>query len=147
MELRLLKKQDVKQLIQLCELHATFEKTSYDSTNKSELLVTYFLDDSNAAKCIVAEENDILVGYATFMKQFSTWDASYYIYLDCLFFKEEIRGQGLGTKMMQKIKMYAITEKCDMIQWQTPNFNTKAIDFYQKIGAKSKLKERFFWTL
>lgn len=44
---------------------------------------------------------------------------------------------------MEKIKEYAKAENCTIIQWQTPSFNKKAIDFYRKIGGISKSKERF----
>ena len=78
------------------------------------------------------------------MKQFSTWDANFYIYLDCLYLKENTRGKGLGKMIMEKIKEYGKSNNCNIIQWQTPDFNKKAITFYNKIGGKSKSKERFY---
>lgn len=92
-------------------------------------------------------EKERVIGYATFMKQFSTWDMNYYIYLDCLFFIKETRGRSLGTKMINKIKEYAEKQGCKEIQWQTPSFNKRAVQFYQKIGAEFKNKERFFWPV
>ena len=93
------------------------------------------------------EENEEIVGYSTFIKQFSTWDASYYVYLDCLYLKEKLRGKGVGFKLMNLIREYAIEQNCSVIQWQTPVFNKSAIRFYNKIGAKSKVKERFAWKV
>ncbi len=147
MEIRFAKEKDVKQIVKLCELHANYEKAMFNSTNKEALLLKYLFDASNNIKCLVVEDANQIVGYSTFMKQFSTWDANYYIYLDCLFFMEEVRGKGLGTKLMEKIKAYAKSKNCNVIQWQTPNFNAKAIEFYQKLGAKSKTKERFSWCV
>ena len=37
--------------------------------------------------------------------------------------------------------------ECVLIQWQTPDFNKRAMKFYNRIGAKSKNKERFFLTI
>jgi len=145
MKIRLAEKKDLKQIIKLCKLHADYEKVTYNSTNKESLLANHLLN--NSIKCLVAEENSQIKGYATFMKQFSTWDTEFYIYLDCLFFKEEARGNGLGKKMMNEIKNYAKSESCDIIQWQTPNFNLKAIKFYKTLGANHKTKERFFWNI
>jgi hypothetical protein len=34
--------------------------------------------------------------------------------------------------------------KCNHIQWQTPDFNKRAIKFYERIGGISKSKERYF---
>ncbi|MGY0425401.1 MAG: N-acetyltransferase family protein [Polaribacter sp.] len=145
MQIRFAEKQDVKQIVKLCKLHATYEKTAFDITNKEELLSKHLFDCSNNIKCLVVENDNKIVGYATFIKQFSTWDANFYIYLDCLYFRETFRGKGLGTEIMNKIKEYAISENCKIIQWQTPDFNEKAITFYQKLGAESKTKERFSW--
>lgn len=147
MNLRFAEEKDLKQIVELCREHAEYERAAFDSNNKYELLSEHLIHSQNNVKCIVAEMNNEIVGYATFMKQFSTWDASYYIYLDCLFLKEKTRGKGLGFKIMEKLKEYAKSENCEIIQWQTPDFNVKAIDFYHKLGAHSKSKERFFWNI
>ena len=147
MNIRFAKETDVNQIIVLCEAHAIFEKSDYNPNHKAELLSDELFRNSNGLQCLVVEQNNILIGYATFMKQFSTWDANYYIYLDCLFLSENARGNGIGFQMMCKIKEYAISQKCKLIQWQTPAFNENAILFYNKIGAKSNTKERFFWTV
>ena len=64
--------------------------------------------------------------------------------MDCLFLTEESRGYGIGEKMMNVIKLEAKKLNCSLIQWQTPNFNTRAIKFYNRIGRISKTKERYF---
>ncbi|MEE9361106.1 MAG: GNAT family N-acetyltransferase [Cellulophaga sp.] len=143
MEIRFVQKKDLSQIIELCKEHADYEKADYERKNKSEVLSNFIFGKNPSLKCLVVEHENIIVGYATFMKQFSTWDAEYYIYLDCLFMKETTRGKGLGRLIMERIKEYAKTESCSVIQWQTPDFNKKAIDFYRKIGAISKSKERF----
>ncbi|VAX37002.1 hypothetical protein MNBD_UNCLBAC01-1449 [hydrothermal vent metagenome] len=145
MNIRFAKKTDIKQIIELCEAHAIFEKSSYSSENKAKLLEEHLFHSTNKVECIVVEKGRYLVGYATFMKQFSTWDANHYIYLDCLFLKESVRGQNIGHKIMCEIKEYANIQNCKIIQWQTPVFNEKAIKFYEKNGAISKTKERFSW--
>lgn len=80
----------------------------------------------------------------TFMKQFSTWDAAFYLYLNCLYFEPKARGLGLGKQVMEYIWVFAKAENCFQVQWQTPDFNENAIGFYKKVGAISKNKERFF---
>ncbi len=147
MNIRFAKNTDIKQIIALCEAHAIFEKSSYSSENKEKLLAKHLFDPTNKIACVVVVKENVLVGYATFMKQFSTWDASYYIYLDCLFLIESVRGQKIGYEIMCKIKEYASNQNCKSIQWQTPVFNKKAIKFYKNIGAESKTKERFYWNI
>ena len=143
MEIRFAKKKDLPQIIELCNEHAEFEQAQFEPKNKRDLLSQFIFGQNPSLKCLVVAKENSIVGYATFMKQFSTWDAAFYIYLDCLFLKLNTRGKGLGTRIMEKVKEYAQGENCNVIQWQTPIFNQKAIDFYQKIGGVSKTKERF----
>jgi len=146
MEIRFAEKRDLPQIIDLCEEHADYETANYERKNKSELLAKYLFCQNPSLKCLVVEQENSIIGYATFMKQFSTWDADFYIYLDCLYLETNTRGLGLGSRIMEKVKEYAKAENCYVIQWQTPKHNRKAIDFYLKIGGISKNKERFCLT-
>ena len=147
MTIRFAEKEDIQSILILCKLHAEYENSTFDETNKASLLLKYLFDDNDTLKCFVVVKNKEIIGYATFMKQFATWNASIYLYLDCLFFLDTYRGKGLGTLLMSKIKAYAKAEKCSHVEWQTPNFNKKAILFYKKIEAISKAKERFYWNI
>lgn len=144
MIIRFAKKEDVPQILSLCKAHAEYEQAAYDSAGKLDLLSKYLFQPTEVVKCLVVEKDNRLVGYASFMKQFSTWDAEFYIYMDCLYLNTEVRGKGIGSQLMEQIKNYAQKEGCKTIQWQTPDFNKKAILFYKKIGAISKTKERFY---
>ena len=145
--IRFAKKEDLNELVNLCEEHAQYEKVEYSSLNKKQLLEESIFSEIPSLFCLVVEVDKKLIGYATYMKQFSTWDAAYYIYMDCLFLKEGWRGFGLGEKLIEQIKIEGKGLECSLIQWQTPNFNTRAIKFYNRIGATSKTKERFFLTI
>ena len=147
MHIRTVKTTDTEQLMELCKLHANYENQTFNSNYPKRSFLNYFTENPSFARCIVAEEQGKLVGYATFILQYSTWQAKEYLYLDCLFFKKEVRRQGLGTKFMERIMDFALSKNCDTIQWQTPHSNKNAIQFYQRIGAKSKLKERFHWHI
>ncbi len=146
-KIRFAQKKDLPDLVELCRLHAIFEKSEYDTKQKKELLDTHLFSNHPSLFCLVIEKDDCLIGYTTYMKQFSTWDASYYIYMDCLFLTEESRGFGIGEKLIDRIKQEALELDCLLIQWQTPDFNKRAMKFYKKIGAFSKSKERYFLTI
>ena len=146
MTIRIAEKKDFESIKKLVKAHAKFEKASALSDSSLDKLSNYIFN-TDVIKCLVVELNNEIVGYATFMKQFSTWNANYYIYLDCLYLSEKTRGKGIGTQIMNKIKVYAKYINCSEIQWQTPDFNKEAIDFYEKLGADSKKKERFNWEI
>jgi L-amino acid N-acyltransferase YncA len=142
--IRFAKKEDIHQIIDLCEAHAIYEKSSYSKKGKAAQLVKDLFSKNPKLYCLVVENNVNLIGYATYMKQYATWDANEYIYMDCLFMNENARGFGLGEELINKIKLEGKKLNCNLVQWQTPNFNKRAIKFYKRIGATSKDKERFF---
>ncbi len=141
--IRFVQKRDLKELIHLCELHAIFEKSEYNAKSKEGKLDTYLFSDNPTLYCLVVEKDKKLIGYATLIRQFSTWDADFYIYMDCLFMTEESRGFGIGEKLIERIMEEGRKLGCSHIQWQTPDFNKRAIKFYDRIGAVGKSKERY----
>ena len=146
-DIRFVKQTDLEELITLCEEHALYEKADFSKEGKKDSLQKHLFSQTPTLYCLVLELDSKLIGYATYMKQFSTWDANFYVYMDCLFLNEKSRGLGLGEEMMNKIKEESIKLGCELIQWQTPTFNTGAIKFYNRIGATSKDKKRFFLDL
>lgn len=107
MEIRFAENRDLPKNIDLCCQHAEYENAAYDKKNKKELLFNAIFGELPVLKCFVVDKESKIVGYVTYMRQFSTWDADFYIYIDCLFLTEETRGKGLGTALMDKIKEYA----------------------------------------
>ena len=132
MNIRFAQRDDIRSIVGLCKEHANYEKTRFEENNKLDMLSKFLFDFDFGFKCLVVESQEEIVGYATFIKQFSTWDADFYVYLDCLFLKEKARGNGMGKKIMERVKAYAKSVNCTVIQWQTPSFNEKAIGFYTK---------------
>ena len=143
-QIRFVKKTDLKKVVALCKQNANFEQADYNPTNKEQLLNINIFSDKPNLFCLVVEHENEIIGYATYMKQFSTWDSKFYIYMDCLFLKEKSRGFGLGKHLIDRIKVEGEKLKCNHIQWQTPDFNKRAIKFYERIGGISKSKERYF---
>lgn len=143
-KIRQAKPADLPQIIELCHLHAVYEQAEYGIKGKQEQLEKDLFSDTPKLHCLVVESDSVLLGFATYMKQYATWEACEYIYMDCLFIREFARGLWFGEKLMDKIKREGKKLGCELIQWQTPVFNTRAMKFYRRIGATSKPKERFF---
>lgn len=144
--IRSAQKNDLNKLVDLLAQHAAYEKSEFDPVGKGKQLEQAIFKEKKLS-CLVAEYENEVIGYATHMLQYSTWEASEYIYLDCLYFEESARGFGLGERMMNFVAKEARSLSIDLIQWQTPSFNLGAIKFYERIGAKSLDKYRFFWPV
>ncbi|MDF1694725.1 MAG: GNAT family N-acetyltransferase [Saprospiraceae bacterium] len=137
-------KNRMEDVVELCSAHASFERSEYNSEGKAKLLRESLSSNHPKLYCLVAIVKDEYIGYITWMKQFSTWDAKEYLYMDCLYLDVEFRGFGIGEALVDHMKDFGKKENIDLVQWQTPDFNKRAIKFYERIGAYGKSKERFF---
>lgn len=138
---------DLPKLVILCQKHAEFEKADYVPEGKEENLKKALFGENPQLYCLVVAVKETIVGYASYTFDFSTWDASTFLYMDCLFLEEETRGFGIGELLIEKLKEIGTQKNCVNIQWQTPQFNERAIKFYNRMGAKGKDKVRFTLTL
>ncbi len=137
--------EDITEIINLCAEHAEYEEAFYTREGKAERLSSFLFSQNPRLSCIIAESNNNIVGYATYMLEFSTWDASFYMHMDCLYLRPHMRGLGIGEALINKIAKEAKSQNCTLIQWQTPESNERAIKFYHRIGATSKKKLRMYF--
>jgi GNAT superfamily N-acetyltransferase len=86
---------------------------------------------------VLAEVNGDPVGLALFYYTFNTFRARRNIFLEDLFVDPAHRGTGIGFALMQHLARRAVAEHCGRIEWRVLNWNQPAIDFYQRLGARS----------
>lgn len=134
---------DLSKLVVLCQKHAEYEKANFSPKGKKEKLKEALFSTNPKLYCFVVAAKETIVGYVSYTIDYSTWDAATFIYMDCLFLEEEARSFGIGEILIDKLKQIGIEKNCINIQWQTPQFNERAIKFYNRIGAKGKDKVRF----
>jgi len=135
---------DLPQLVRLCAEHAEFEQAAFEDDGQADRLAVFLFGPRPAAYCLVVAQADQLLGFATYMPEFSTWNAAYYLHLDCLFLQPGLRGIGLGRRLLTAVAREAQRLGCPLVQWQTPTSNTNAIAFYRQLGASEKSKLRFY---
>ena len=142
--IRVAEAKDKESILLLMKEHARFEGHELVLSKQHQQL-----DNLETLPLViyVVESINKLYGYMSVIKQYSTWDMGWYLYLDCLYLNKETRGQGIGLKLMQTLKSFSQENMINTIQWQTPIDNLPAIEFYQKLNAINKEKQRFFWTI
>lgn len=138
---------DLPQLIVLCQKHAEFEKADFSPEGKAEALEKAIFAENPKLYCLVVAIKEAIVGYVSYTFDYSTWDAADFMYMDCLFLEEQARSFGIGEVLIEKLQQIGKEKNCTNIQWQTPQFNQRAIKFYHRIGAKGKDKVRFTLNL
>jgi len=83
----------------------------------------------------VAEINSEIVGIALYYYRYSTWKGKT-IHLEDLIVNEKMRGGGVGFALYSEIIKQGKKENVRRIEWNVLDWNTPAIDFYEKSGAK-----------
>nr|WP_240982600.1 GNAT family N-acetyltransferase [Streptomyces sp. S3(2020)] len=133
------------EVVALIAEHAVYEKAEPPAPGLADRLrPLLFGSPEPRLRCLVAELDGSVVGYATCSTEVSTWDGAEYLHMDCLFLRDGHRGLGIGESLMAAVRDEARALGLGQVQWQTPAWNDGAIRFYGRIGAKSKDKRRFF---
>lgn len=129
---------DFAKLVELFKEFAIYEKVPERMTNT--------LDQMNLEKDMIngfvaKNESDEIIGYVIVFFAYYTWVGKS-LYMDDLYVREEYRGKGVGTLLINKVKEYAIEKKCNKLRWQVADWNDLAIGFYKSIGAQIDNIER-----
>jgi len=115
---------------------ALYEKALEAVTNPLE---QYKKDafDHKLFELIVAEEEGSgqILGMALYFMCYSTWKGKQ-LYLDDLVVKEAYRGNGVGQALIDELFAIAKNENVHCMRWQVLDWNTPAVEFYAKLGAK-----------
>lgn len=83
----------------------------------------------------VAEVNSEIIGIALYYYRYSTWKGKT-IHLEDLIVKESQRGTGAGFALYSEIIAQGKRDNVRRIEWNVLDWNTPAIEFYKKTGAK-----------
>ena len=126
---------------------ADYEKLSHEVVATEETLrATLFPADPStrpAAECILAfTDTGAPAGFALYFFNYSTFLAKPGLYLEDLFVRPELRGQGLGKALLLHLARLANQRGCGRMEWSVLDWNQPAIDFYRSIGAELKTE----WT-
>jgi len=81
------------------------------------------------------EQSKHIVGMALYYYRYSTWKGRT-IHLEDLIVTEKMRGSGLGFDLYSAIIAQGKKDKVRRIEWNVLDWNTPALDFYEKSGAK-----------
>lgn len=134
-------------IVTLCGEHAAFEGATFDAERARASLGKFLFAESPRVWCLVVEVEGVLIGYATWSLEFSTWRAAEYVDMDCLYLRDGYRNAGIGTELIRKVRAAAARLGCEYVEWQTPSWNAAAIRFYDRLGAIGSPKVRYVWTI
>ena len=135
MIIRKASKNDMPSVLELIQELAVFEKEPDAVVVTVEDLVRDGFSENPLFQCFVAEVENAIIGMALYYYRYSTWKGKT-IHLEDLIVKESKRGTGAGFALYKEIIKQGKAENVRRIEWNVLDWNTPAIDFYEKSGAK-----------
>ncbi|MEL6657367.1 MAG: GNAT family N-acetyltransferase [Bacteroidota bacterium] len=127
---------DIGNLYELLVDFSIFLRAGENFTMSLETL----LEEKDSFSFLLATCNGIIVGFAIYTLSFFSWSGKT-LFLDDLYVIEEFRGKKIGTALFERLVIIASEKGCTKIRWQVPEWNDKAISFYQKRGGIMKSKD------
>jgi GNAT superfamily N-acetyltransferase len=98
--------------------------------------------EAGAFMCQVAEINGEIVGMILYFMIYSSWKGRT-LYLDDFMVNEAHRRSGIGHMLFDAFIADAQKQRCRLAKWQVLDWNTPAIQFYEKKGA---IIEKDWWN-
>jgi GNAT superfamily N-acetyltransferase len=126
---------DMEDVLSLIKELAVFENESNAVVITVEDLVRDGFSSTPLFHVFVAEVESKIVGIALYYYRYSTWKGKT-IHLEDLVVKENMRGSGVGFALYSEIIKQGKIDKVRRIEWNVLDWNTPAINFYKKSGAK-----------
>ena len=93
---------DIPQVFALIKELAEYEKAPKEVTNSVEDMIEDGFGKNPAYTCLVAVQQQKVLGIALYFTSYSTWKGRC-IYLDDLVVSEAYRGQGIGKKLLDAL--------------------------------------------
>lgn len=126
---------DVRTLCALIRALARYEHLEHQVSGTAEDLEHHLFGGRPYAESLVAEQDGVVVGFALFFHNYSTFLARPGIYLEDLFVMPEHRRKGHGRALLKEVARIAAARGCGRFEWAVLDWNEPAIAFYRSIGA------------
>ena len=133
--IRFATEKDVPEILGFIKALSVYEKME-DQVVATEESLRVSLFEKKQAEVIFAEEAGVLVGFALFFHNYSTFLGKANLYLEDLFVKEAYRGKGYGKALLNELAKIAVKRDCERLDWVCLNWNEPSIEFYKSLGAK-----------
>ncbi len=134
---------DVPTVLALIRELAEYEKLLQEVVADEALVHEALFGPKTVAECVLAWDGTAALGFALYYFNFSTFLARPGLYLEDLYVRTEHRGQGVGEALLKHLAQIAVRRGCGRMEWAVLNWNRRAIQFYERMGAEGVLD----WTV
>ena len=136
MQIRDAQPSDGPGFLELVQCLADYENLPGPTAEAKERLLDHAFGPEPKFRLLVAIEDSRVVAYAAWFVTYSTFRARPTLFLEDLLVHPEMRRQGLGTAMMQELRLRALAMKAGRFEWTVLDWNEDAQALYEGLGAK-----------
>ena len=128
--------EDAETVLGLVVALAEFERLPPPDEAARQRLVADAFGTRPRFEIFLAALDGRVVGYAFIFETYSTFLALPSLYLEDLFVLTEYRGRKVGYALFRHCAQEALRRGCGRLEWAVLDWNTHAINFYERLGAK-----------
>ena len=118
----------------VCEL-ADYENLQSEVIATPETLAAALFSAQPRLFCDIAEWNGEPAGFSVWFLNFSTFRGRHGLYVEDLFVRPALRGNGIGKALMARLAQHCVARQLARFEWAVLAWNAPSIAFYQSIGA------------
>lgn len=130
------KPHEVKTFLRLIHALAEYEKMAHLVKNTEEKLHKMLFEDKLIQGRLIKVDG-VDVGFIIYYFNYSSFEGRKGLYLEDLYLEPAYRKQGIGKKVFEYLASEAVRNDCARFEWVCLDWNTPALNFYQKLGAKT----------
>lgn len=127
---------DVPTILRFIRELAAYEREPNAVEATEPMLESALFGATPAAEALIAERDNVGIGFALFFHTFSTWTGRRGVWLEDLYVTPDARGSGAGAALLKALAQIALDRDCPRLEWTVLDWNTPAIEFYRAKGAK-----------
>jgi len=143
-EVRRVLESDVDAVVALVHDLAAHERAPDECHLTGEQLRQALFGPTPALYGHVAEQDGVVVGFALWFLNFSTWRGVHGIYLEDLYVRPEARGSGLGRALLVALAEECVRNGYARLEWVVLEWLAPTIEFYKSLGATPMDEWRIF---
>ncbi len=132
--IRRILKDEIPLLAAMIKEMSEFEKLASEVDINEEVLASEILIKKRAEAFIIGSA-DRAAGYCIYFYNFSSFMGRPGLYIEDIYIRPEYRGKGFGRKAFSFLEQIAKDEGCARMEWACLDWNSRAIDFYEKNGG------------
>jgi len=125
---------DAETVVEMIHAHAGEDDHGGRCRITAKDIRTHGFGERPTIEALVAESAGEAVGFLLFFTNFSSWEGKPGLFAEDLYVREDLRGQGIGRRLMRVLGRLAVQRGHARIDWAVLE-RSRARRFYEGLGA------------